>query len=119
MTFGVGSESQRKGRGGVIASVRGGPGGTNPVPCARCGEVSGTPCAGALEVPALEKAMNPEKKRVPVPVPSWALPTPMLWEAGERPGSACAIEVEGLKRRPPNVKGWPRPSLGFRVSAFK
>ena len=26
---------------------------------------------------------------------------PMLWEAGERPGSACAIEVEGLKRRPP------------------
>ena len=29
------------------------------------------------------------------------VPTPMLWEAGERPGSACAIEVEGLKRRPP------------------
>ena len=33
------------------------------------------------------------EKRVPVPGPSWALPTPMLWEAGERPGSACAIEV--------------------------
>ena len=32
---------------------------------------------------------------------SWVLPTPELWEAGERPGSACAIEVEGLKRRPP------------------
>ena len=26
------------------------------------------------------------------------LPTPMLWE---RSGSACAVEVEGLKRRPP------------------
>ena len=30
-------------------------------------------------------------------------------EAGERPGSACAIEVEGLKRRP-RVEG-----LGFGV----
>ena len=26
-------------------------------------------------------------------------------EAGERPGSTCAIEVEGLKRRPPTVGG--------------
>ena len=31
----------------------------------------------------------------------WVLPTSELWEAGERPGSACAIEVEGLRRRPP------------------
>ena len=48
-------------------------------------------------------------ERVQVPGPSWALPTPMLWEAGERPGSACAIEVKALKRRPPNVGGRPRP----------
>ena len=27
--------------------------------------------------------------------PSWVLPTSELWEAGERPGLTCAIEVEG------------------------
>ena len=30
-------------------------------------------------------------------------------EAGERPGSPCAIEVEELKRRPPTVVGRPKP----------
>ena len=39
----------------------------------------------------------------PAPVPSW------LQEAGKRPGSTFAIEVEGLKRRPPSVGGRPRP----------
>ena len=36
-----------------------------------------------------------------------------LWEAGERPGSACAIEVEGLRRRPPTQGGGL--GLEFRV----
>ena len=44
--------------------------------------------------------------------PSWALPTPMLWEAGERPGSACVMEVKGLKRRPPT---WGGLGPEFRV----
>ena len=33
------------------------------------------------------------------------LPSSGLQEAGERAGSTCAIEVEGLKRRPPTVGG--------------
>ena len=32
---------------------------------------------------------------------SWALPTAMLWEAGERAGSACAIEVDVLRPQTP------------------
>ena len=51
-------------------------------------------------------------ERVPVPGPSWALPIPMLWEAGERPGSACAIEVKGLKRRPQHRGAAQALSLG-------
>ena len=35
-------------------------------------------------------------QRAPFPGPSWVLPTSELWEAGDLPGSACAIEVEGL-----------------------
>ena len=42
---------------------------------------------------------------VPVPGPSWVLPTSGLQETGKRPGSSFAIEVEGLKRRPPSVGG--------------
>ena len=34
---------------------------------------------------------------------------------GERPGSACAIEVEGLKRR---RSGFRVSGFGFRVSGF-
>ena len=30
-------------------------------------------------------------------------------EAGERPGSVCAIEVEALRRRPPTVGGRRKP----------
>ena len=30
-------------------------------------------------------------------------------EAGERPGSTCSIDVEGLKRRPATVRGRPKP----------
>ena len=40
---------------------------------------------------------------------SWVLPSSELQEAGERAGSTCAIEVEGLKRRPPTVGGRPKP----------
>ena len=39
-------------------------------------------------------------------------------EVGRRIGSLCAIEVEGLKRRPPTVGGRPLPwvwGLGFGV----
>ena len=53
------------------------------------------------------------KERAPVPGPSWVLPTSELWEAGERPGSACATEVEGLRRRPPTAGGGL--GLGFKV----
>ena len=35
-------------------------------------------------------------------------------EAGMRIGSLCAIEVEGLKRRPPREVGGLASSLGFR-----
>ena len=48
-------------------------------------------------------------ERVPVPGPLWVLPTSGLQEAGKRPGSTFAIEVEGLKRRPPSVGERPRP----------
>ena len=56
-------------------------------------------------------------KRVPStggPCPSWVLPTSELWEAGERLGSACAIEVEGLQPPPPPRPPPPLP-LEFRV----
>ena len=38
-------------------------------------------------------------------------------EAGERLGSLCAIEVEGLKRRPPTEVGGL--GLEFRVEGFR
>ena len=38
-------------------------------------------------------------ERVPVPGPSRALPTPMLWEAGERPGSVPS-RSKGLSAAP-------------------
>ena len=60
---------------------------------------SWTPGAGALG----PQDWAARGERAPVPNPPW--------EAGERPGSACAIEVEKLKRPPPppRCRGRPRP----------
>ena len=62
----------------------------------------GPPWAGALGVQG-RAARNLARYRS-----MRVLPTSELWEAGERAGSTCAIDVE-LRRRSPNVGGWARP----------
>ena len=62
---------------------------------------------------------HPWSRGEPAPVPggTWVLPFLWLWKPGKRIGSLCAIEVEGLKRRPPTeVSGL---SLEFRVKGFR
>ena len=53
--------------------------------------------------------LGPEENLFRYRAQSWVLPSSGLQEAGERAGSTCAIEVEGLKRRPPTVGGRPKP----------
>ena len=52
---------------------------------------------------------GPEENLLRYRTQSWVLPSSGLQEAGKRPGSTCAIEVDGLKRRPPTVGGRPKP----------
>ena len=105
------------------------PGLRPPGPWTRCGEGSGSSWPGGLGVPSAEMPAPSRVKTfwglgytlywgdqywspgepAPVPGPSWVLPSSWLQEAGKRPGSTFAIEVEGLKRRPPSVGGRPRP----------
>ena len=48
---------------------------------------------------------GPEENLLRYRAQSWVLPSSGLQEAGERPDSTCAIEVETLKHRPPHCRG--------------
>ena len=131
-TRGLGGQGGVRARGGVRGQggVRGrGNSQALPGSWTRCGEGSGSSWPGAWGCPRRKCQPFWHKggvgglgyllyykdqywsrgERVPVPCPSWVLPTSGLQEAGKRPGSTFAIEVEGLKRRPPSVGGRPRP----------
>ena len=58
---------------------------------------------------------GPEENLFGYRAQSWVLPSSGLQEAGERLGSTCAIEVAGLKRRPPTVGAAFALSLGLKV----
>ena len=64
---------------------------------------------GGLGITLMGTSTGGEENLLRYRAQSWVLPSCGLQEAGERPGSTCAIEVEGLKRRPPTVGGRPKP----------